>query len=83
MGNKDYVCRLKKGSVWSKTSPWSLVLNDREILRQQCFTRDHVANLYIKVEGEDITMIEVYVYDIIFGSGDNILSQRFAESMQK
>jgi len=46
--------------------------------------RGHVDyNLYIKFEGEDITMIEVYVDDIIFGINDDRLGQMFTENMQK
>jgi len=46
--------------------------------------RGHVDyNLYIKLEGEDITMIEVYVDDIIFGINDDRLGQMFTENMQK
>ena len=46
--------------------------------------RGHVDyNLYIKFEGEDITMIEVYGDDIIFGINDYRLGQMFTENMQK
>ena len=41
------------------------------------------SNLYIKFEGEYITMIEVYVDDIIFGINDDRLSQMFTKNMQK
>jgi hypothetical protein len=39
-------------------------------------------NLYIKVSEGNILLIEVYVYDIIFGSDDGRLSQKFAKDMQ-
>ena len=38
-------------------------------------------NLYIKVTQDNILLIEVYVDDIIFGSDDNRLSQKFAKDM--
>jgi hypothetical protein len=39
-------------------------------------------NLYIKVSQGSILLIEVYVDDIIFGSDDDRLSQKFAKDMQ-
>jgi hypothetical protein len=39
-------------------------------------------NLYIKVSQGNILLIEVYVDDIIFGSDDDRLSQKFAKDMQ-
>jgi hypothetical protein len=39
-------------------------------------------NLYIKVTQDSILLIEVYVDDIIFGSDDNKLIQKFAKDMQ-
>jgi hypothetical protein len=38
-------------------------------------------NLYIKVSQDSILLIEVYVDDIIFGSDDDNLSQKFAKDM--
>ena len=38
-------------------------------------------NLYIKVSKGNILLIEVYVDDIIFGSDDDRLSQKFAKDM--
>ena len=40
-------------------------------------------NLYIKVSEGNILLIEVYVDDIIFGSDDDRLSQKFAKDMHK
>ena len=51
-------------------------------IQQQGFMRGHV-DCNIKFEGEDITMIEVYVDDIIFGINDDRLGQMFTENMQK
>jgi hypothetical protein len=39
-------------------------------------------NLYIKVTQGNILLIEIYVDDIIFGSDDDRLSQKFAKDMQ-
>ena len=38
-------------------------------------------NLYIKVSQVNILLIEVYVYDIIFGSTDDRLSQKYSKDM--
>ena len=38
-------------------------------------------NLYIKVTQDGILLIEVYIDDIIFGSIDDRLSQKFAKDM--
>jgi hypothetical protein len=40
-------------------------------------------NLYIKVEGNDLLIILVYVDDIIFGSSIELMSKKFANSMQQ
>jgi hypothetical protein len=39
-------------------------------------------NLYIKVTQDGILLIEVYIDDIIFGSIDGRLSQKFAKDIQ-
>jgi hypothetical protein len=39
-------------------------------------------NLYLKVSQGNILLVEVYVDDIIFGSDDDRLSQKFAKYMQ-
>ena len=39
-------------------------------------------NLYIKVTQDNILLIEIYVDDIIFGSDDDRLRQKFAKYMQ-
>jgi hypothetical protein len=52
-------------------------------LQQQGFKRGSMDNnRYIKVEQDNLTIIEVYVDDIIFGSDDERLSQKFARDMQ-
>jgi hypothetical protein len=38
-------------------------------------------NLYIKVDQDNILIIEVYADDIMFGSGDDRMSQKFAKDM--
>jgi hypothetical protein len=52
-------------------------------LQQQGFRKGNADNnLYIKVNQDSILLIEVYVDDIIFGSDDDRMSQKFAKDMQ-
>jgi hypothetical protein len=52
-------------------------------LQQQGFMKGNVnSNLYIKVTQDRILLIEVYVDDIIFGSDDDRVSQKFARDVQ-
>jgi hypothetical protein len=51
-------------------------------LQQQGFRKGNADNnLYIKVNQDSILIIEVYVDDIIFGSDDDRMSQKFAKDM--
>jgi hypothetical protein len=53
-------------------------------LNQQGFKKGIVyRNLYIKAEGNDMLIIVVYVDDIIFGSNIELMSKKFAATMQK
>jgi len=52
-------------------------------IQQQGFKKGNANNnLYIKVDQDYILIIEVYVDDIIFGSDDDKMSQRFPKDMQ-
>jgi hypothetical protein len=52
-------------------------------LQQEGFRKGSADNnLYIKVSEGNILLIEVYVDDIIFGSDDDMLRQKFAKDMQ-
>jgi hypothetical protein len=51
-------------------------------LQQQGFRKGNADNnLYIKVNQDSILLIEVYVDDIIFGSDDDRMSQKFSKDM--
>jgi hypothetical protein len=39
-------------------------------------------NLYIKMDQDNILIIEFYLHDIIFGSDDDRMSQKFSKDMQ-
>jgi hypothetical protein len=81
--NTDYVCKLKKALYGLKrtTRAWYSRLD--KYLQQIGFRKGSADNnLYIKVSQVNILLIEVYVDDIIFGSDDDRLSQKFAKDMQ-
>jgi hypothetical protein len=51
-------------------------------LQQQGFRRGNLdSNLYIKVDQGNMIIIEVYVDEIMFGSDDDRLSQKFSKDM--
>ncbi len=74
----------KKGTIWSQTSPQSMVCQTRQVHPAQGFKKGNAdSTLYIKIEQDNMIIIEVHVNDIIFGSDDEILSQNILEVMQK
>jgi hypothetical protein len=78
-----YVCKLKKALYGLKQAPraWYSILD--KYLEQVGFRKGSADNnLYIKVSQGNILLIEVYVDDIIFGSDDDRLRQKFAKDMQ-
>jgi hypothetical protein len=81
--NIDYVCKLKKALYGLKQAPRAWYSRLDKYLQQAGFKKGSAYNnLYIKVSQGNILLIEVYVDDIIFGSDDDMLSQKFAKDMQ-
>jgi hypothetical protein len=81
--NTDYVCKLKKALYGLKQGPRAWYSRLDKYLQQAGFRKESADNnLYIKVSQGNILLIEVYVDDIIFGSDDDRLSQKFAKDMQ-
>jgi hypothetical protein len=81
--NKDYVCRLKKALYGLKQAPRAWYSRLDRYIQQRGFRKGRVENsLYIKETRDIILLIEFYVDDIIFGSDDDRLSQKFAKDMQ-
>jgi hypothetical protein len=79
---ESYVCRLKKDLYGLKQAPreWHLSLDI--YLQQQGFMKGNAGNnIYIKMDQDNILIIEVYVDDIIFGSDNDMTSQKFANDM--
>jgi hypothetical protein len=80
--NIDYVCKLKKALYGLKQAPRPWYSRLDKYLQQEGFRKGSADNnLYIKVSEGNILLIEVYVDDIIFGSGDDRLSQKFAKDI--
>jgi hypothetical protein len=80
--NTDYVCKLKKALYGLKQGPRAWYSRLDKYLQQAGFRKGSADNnLYIKVSQGNILLIEVYVDDIIFGSDDDRLNQKFAKDM--
>jgi hypothetical protein len=80
--NTYYVCKLKKALYGLKRAPRAWYSRLDKYLKQAWFKKGSAdINLYIKVSQGNILLIEVYVDDIIFGSDDDRLSQKFAKDM--
>eukprot|EP00253_Pinus_taeda_P029299 PITA_29299 len=80
---EDYVCRLKKALYGLKQAPRAWYARLDGYLRQQGFKKGIVdSNLYVQIDKDNLTIVEVYMDDIIFGSNDDQLSKNFATKMQ-
>ena len=80
---EDYVCRLKKALYGLKQAPRAWYARLDGYLRQQGFKKGIVdRNLQVQLDKDNLTIVEVYVDDIIFGSNDDQLSKNFATKMQ-
>ena len=80
---EDYVYRLKKALYSLKQVPraWYACLDG--YLHQQGFKKGTVdSNLYVQIDKDNLTIVEVYMDDIIFGSNDDRLSKKFSTNMQ-
>jgi hypothetical protein len=78
---EDYVFKLNKYMYGLKQAlrSWYSRL---DMYLQQGFRRGNAySNLYIKLDQGSMIIIEVYVDDIIFGSDDDRLSQKFSKDM--
>jgi len=80
---EDYVCRLKKALYGLKQAPRAWYARLDGYLCQQGFKKGTVdSNLYVQTDKDNLTIVEVYVDDIIFGSNDDRLSKNFSTNMQ-
>eukprot|EP00253_Pinus_taeda_P026740 PITA_26740 len=74
---EDYVCRLKKALYGLKQTPRACYARLDRYLHQQGFKRSTAdRNLYIQIDKDNLTIVDIYVDDIIFGSNDDRLTSR-------
>ena len=79
----DYICKLKKALYGLKQAPRAWYERLDSYLQLQNFKRGSTnCNLYCRIDGENMIIVEVYVDDIIFGSDDENISKEFAKKMQ-
>ena len=83
LSNKgDYVCKLKKALYGLKQAPRDWYERLYSYLQLQNFKRGSADyNLYWRIVGESMIIVEVYVDDIIFGSDDEKMSKEFSKKM--
>eukprot|EP00253_Pinus_taeda_P031200 PITA_31200 len=78
------VCRLKKALYGLKQAPRAWYYRLDKYLHQKGLIKGSTdSNLYIKVDNDKLMILVVYVDDIIFGSNEEDMSQKFALVMQK
>jgi uncharacterized membrane protein YciS (DUF1049 family) len=81
--NPNFVCKMKKALYGLKQAPHAWYHRLDTYLQDKGFKRETFDNnLYIKQEGNDLLIVLVYVYDIIFGSNNASLVNWFASTMQ-
>jgi hypothetical protein len=81
--NPDLVCKLKKDLYGLKQAPHAWYHRLDTYIKDKGFKRGIVDNnLYIKTEDNDLLIVLVYVYDIIFGCNKDSLVQWFASTME-
>ena len=83
LGQENKVYILKKELYGLKQAPRAWYSRLDRYLQQQGFRKGNLDNnLYIKVNQNNLLLFEVYVDDIIFGSNDDRMSQKFAKDMK-
>jgi hypothetical protein len=80
----DYVCKAKKSLYGLKQAPRAWYARLNSYLQKQGIKRVSTDNnLYCKIDGNNMIIVEVYVDDIIFGSDNDKMSKDFAKMMQQ
>jgi hypothetical protein len=80
--NPDFVCKLKKALYGLKQAHCAWYYRLDKYLLDKGFKRGTIdCNLYIKKKDNDLLIVLVYVYDIIFRSNNASLLQWFASAM--
>ena len=79
----DYVYRLDKALYGLKQAPRAWYETLAQFLIESGFTRGTIdKTLFYLNQGNDLLLVQIYVDDIIFGSTNAKLCQRFAKLMQ-
>ena len=79
----EFVYRLLKALYGLKQAPRAWYETLSEFLIQNGFTRGTIdKTLFFKRRGDDTILVQIYVDDIIFGSTNEKLCQRFSKLMQ-
>jgi len=79
----DHVFKLKKALYGLKQAPRQWYLRLSNFLLSQGYESGKTdKTLFIKRACDDIILVQVYVYDIIFGSTNEILCEQFVKAMQ-
>ncbi len=80
---KYYVCRLKKALYGLKHAPRAWYARLDRYLQQEGLNKGSAySNHYVRIEHDSLTIIEMYVDDIIFGSVDDNITKKFVATMQ-
>nr|KAJ0186845.1 hypothetical protein LSAT_V11C900480300 [Lactuca sativa] len=80
----DYVYRLDKAVYGLKQAPRAWYETLTSYLLENGYRRGAIDNtLFIKNQGSDMVLVQIYVDDIIFGSPNETLSKEFAEIMSQ
>ena len=85
MGNVEkLVCKLKKYLYGLKQAPRAWYYHLYKYIHQQGFSKGSADNnLYTKKKNDKLLIVVVDVDDIIFGSNEESMSQKFASVMQQ
>ena len=83
INKEDYICKLKKALYGLKQAPRSWYERLDSYIQLQNFKRGSVdCNLYCRIVGESMIIVEVYVDDIILESDDEKMRKEFSKKMQ-
>ena len=81
---EEYVYKLRKELYGIKKAPRAWYSRLDSYLQKQGLKRGSTDNnLYCKIVGNNMIIVEVYVDDIIFGSDDEKMSKDFSRRMQQ
>ena len=79
--NPDYVCKLKKALYGLKQAPRAWYYRLDKYFQEKEFKKGIInSNMYIKIEGDDLLVVLVYVDDIIFGCTNDYSIQWFSNA---